>query len=111
MKMLQRLWGLERRYGGPIPPYMLSPPNLYALNSARENMRFMSQMVRRQVSAIRARRSLFWPDEPYMFDDLRLYWRQRRPYQAEASRLRTGRGWAKEPSCGIALTAEAESAH
>ena len=91
MNMLQRLAELERRYDGPIPPYMLSPPNLYALNSARENMRFMAQMVRRQVSAIRARRSLFWPDEPYMFDDLRLYWRQRRRYQAEAARFGRGR--------------------
>ena len=91
MNMLQRLAELERRYDGPIPPYMLSPPNLYALNSARENMRFMAQMVRRQVSAIRARRSLFWPDEPRMFDDLRLYWRRRRRYQAEAIRLGRGR--------------------
>ena len=42
MNMLQRLAELERRYDGPIPLYMLSPPNLYALNSARENMRRIS---------------------------------------------------------------------
>ncbi len=89
--MLQRLAELERRYDGPIPPYMLSPPNLYALNSARENMRFMAQLVRQQISGIRARRSLFWPDEPHMFRDLGLYWRQRRKYQAEAIRLGRGR--------------------
>ncbi len=91
MNRLQRLAELERRYGGPIPPYMLSPPGLYALNSARENMRFMSQLVRQQISGIRAWRSLKIEPEPHMLRDLGLYWRQRRKYQAEAIRLGRGR--------------------
>lgn len=82
MNALQRLNELERMYDGPIPPYQLSPPGVYALNSARENMRFMSQMVRQQVSSIRARRTLGIQVEQYTLNDLGLYWRQRRRYQA-----------------------------
>jgi len=91
MNALQRLNHLERLYDGSIPPWQLSPPNVYALNSARENMRFMTSSVRCQIKAIRARRSLGWPDEEYMFNDLRLYWHQRRRYQAEVVRLGRGR--------------------
>jgi hypothetical protein len=91
MNALQRLNHLERLYGGPIPPWQLSPPNVFALNSARENMRLMTQLVRKQISGIRARRSLGWPDEEYMINDLRLYLHQRRRYQAEVIRLGRGR--------------------
>jgi hypothetical protein len=87
MNALQRLNHLERLYDGPIPPHQLSPPGLYALNSARENLRFMTQLVRSQTAMIRARRTLFFAVEPYMLADLQLYWRQRRRYQAEVIRL------------------------
>lgn len=87
MNALERLNELHRIYDGPIPPHQLSPPLVYALNAARENMRFMAQLVRQQISGIRAWRRLGIEPQPHMLRDLGLYWRQRRKYQAEAARL------------------------
>lgn len=87
MNALQRLNELHRIYDGPIPLYQLSPPGVYELHRALANVRFYTCEVRSQLSIIRTRRRLGFPLEAYLFEDLSLYWRQRRKHQAEAERL------------------------